>query len=102
MNYLGRIFETCSKTLLSGESLIWSKQLILIFLKLIVSIRNVSYDLDQVRGKKVKAKGSTRNVPKHSRPKHRGWKVQDGCYVSENKILVTQRDLRFHPGLNVS
>lgn len=57
--------------------------------------------LDQIRGKKVKAKGSTRNAPRHTRPKHRGWKVQDGSYVSENKVLVMQRELRFHPGLNV-
>lgn len=62
----------------------------------------MSVILDQIRGKKVKAKGSTRNAPRNTRPKHRGWKVLDGCYVSENKILVTQRELRFHPGLNVN
>lgn len=57
--------------------------------------------LDQVRGKKVKAKGSTRNAPKNSNPKHRGWKQQDGSTVSAHKILATQRNLRWHPGLNV-
>ena len=35
------------------------------------------------------------------RPKHRGCKVQDGHYVQKNSILVLQRTLRFHPGLNV-
>ncbi|KAJ8948737.1 hypothetical protein NQ318_017906 [Aromia moschata] len=35
------------------------------------------------------------------RPKHRGWKVQDGHQVQAGYILVTQRNLRFHPGLNV-
>lgn len=27
--------------------------------------------------------------------------MNDGCYVTETKILATQRKLRFHPGLNV-
>lgn len=49
----------------------------------------------------MKAKGNTKNTPLHGKPKHRGWKVQDGHCVSVNKILATQRNLRFHPGLNV-
>ncbi|XP_031632214.1 uncharacterized protein LOC116346354 [Contarinia nasturtii] len=79
MNYLQNFFNFGAKSLLSGQSFI----------------------LNQVRGKKVKAKGSTRNRPINTRPKHRGWKVNDGAYVSENKILVLQRNLRYHPGLNV-
>lgn len=79
MNYLAKVLDSSARTLLSSESFI----------------------LNQIRGKKVKTKGSTRNAPRHTRPKHRGWKVQDGCYVSGNKILATQMNLRFHPGLNV-
>ncbi|KAJ4428131.1 hypothetical protein ANN_24145 [Periplaneta americana] len=44
---------------------------------------------------------STRNQKGHARPKHRGWRVQDGHYVQAGTILATQRNLRFHPGLNV-
>lgn len=44
---------------------------------------------------------STRNPKSHGRPKHRGWKVQDGTAVQAGTILATQRTLRFHPGLNV-
>lgn len=57
---------------------------------------------DQIRGKQKKAVGSTRNAPRNTTPKHRGWKVQDGAWVPAHKILATQRKLRFHPGLNVS
>lgn len=57
---------------------------------------------DQVRGKKVKAKTYSRNPPKKKNPKRRGIKAVDGTFVSESKIIVLQRDLRFHPGLNVS
>ncbi|XP_011310051.1 39S ribosomal protein L27, mitochondrial [Fopius arisanus] len=35
------------------------------------------------------------------RPKHRGWKVQDGHYVQAGHILATQLRPRFHPGLHV-
>jgi large subunit ribosomal protein L27 len=38
---------------------------------------------------------------KHGRPKHWGWRVQDGHFVQAGTILVKQRTLRFHPGLNV-
>lgn len=48
-----------------------------------------------------KTGGSTKNVTRHSRPKHRGWKVQDGHFVSSGTLLVTQLTIRFHPGLNV-
>lgn len=45
---------------------------------------------------------STRNPKSHGRPKHRGWRVQDGTKVQAGTILALQRTLRFHPGLNVS
>jgi large subunit ribosomal protein L27 len=47
------------------------------------------------------AGGSSRNRWNHGRPKHRGWKYQDGSFVQVGTILATQRTLRFHPGLNV-
>lgn len=50
----------------------------------------------------MKAKGSTRNAPRNTRPKHRGWKENDGSHVTEHKILATQLELRYHPGLNVN
>lgn len=56
----------------------------------------------QIRGKAKKTAGSSRNNPRSPRPKHRGWKVQDGHYVSVNTLLATQLTLRFHPGLNVT
>ncbi|XP_076271839.1 mitochondrial ribosomal protein L27 [Rhynchophorus ferrugineus] len=57
--------------------------------------------VNSVRFASKKQSGSTRNTnPKH-KPKHRGWKVQDGHQVSAGTILVTQRNLRFHPGRNV-
>ncbi|KAJ8926602.1 hypothetical protein NQ314_021011 [Rhamnusium bicolor] len=42
-----------------------------------------------------------KNTSTKVRPKHRGWKVQDGQPVEAGRILVLQRNLRFHPGLNV-
>ncbi|XP_076302816.1 mitochondrial ribosomal protein L27 [Lasioglossum baleicum] len=54
-----------------------------------------------VRHASKKASGSTRNSPGNRRPKHRGWRVQDGHYVQESTILATQLKLRFHPGLYV-
>uniref|UniRef100_A0A1B0C305 Large ribosomal subunit protein bL27m n=1 Tax=Glossina palpalis gambiensis TaxID=67801 RepID=A0A1B0C305_9MUSC len=54
-----------------------------------------------IRNAKKKTGGSTRNRIGHTRPKHRGWRVQDSHYVSEGTILATQRTTRFHPGLNV-
>lgn len=48
-----------------------------------------------------KTGGSTRNPKGHPRPKHRGWRVQDGWTVHAGTILATQLHLRFHPGLNV-
>ncbi|RZC32419.1 39S ribosomal protein L27, mitochondrial, partial [Asbolus verrucosus] len=54
-----------------------------------------------VRSASKKTGGSTQNTHTKVRPKHRGWKVQDGHWVEAGNILVTQRTLRFHPGLNV-
>jgi ribosomal protein L27 len=54
-----------------------------------------------VRFASKKAGSSTRNTSTKVRPKHRGWKVQDGHQVEAGTILATQRTLRFHPGLNV-
>lgn len=48
-----------------------------------------------------KTSGSTRNSSPKVRPKHRGWKKQEGHEVHAGTILATQRTLRFHPGLNV-
>lgn len=55
-----------------------------------------------VRYASKKASSSTRIKPGHPRPKHRGWKVQDGHNVHRGHILATQLKARFHPGLNVS
>ncbi|XP_014468875.1 PREDICTED: 39S ribosomal protein L27, mitochondrial [Dinoponera quadriceps] len=48
-----------------------------------------------------KASTSTRNKPLNIRPKHRGWKVQDGHFVNAGHKLVLQLTCRFHPGLHV-
>lgn len=48
-----------------------------------------------------KTGGSTKNTSSAVKPKRRGCKVQDGSKVHAGNILVTQRTLRFHPGLNV-
>ncbi|KPJ20404.1 39S ribosomal protein L27, mitochondrial [Papilio machaon] len=61
----------------------------------------VSVIVDFVRNASKKTGGSTRNTNCKVRPKHRGWKVQDGHIVPAGKILATQRTTRFHPGLNV-
>ncbi|CAH2007690.1 unnamed protein product [Acanthoscelides obtectus] len=53
-----------------------------------------------VRYASKKTGGSTQNTSTKVRPKHRGWKVQDGWWVPSGTILVLQRTLRFHPGLN--
>lgn len=55
-----------------------------------------------VRYASKKSSTSTRNKPDHRRPKHRGWRVQDGHYVKEGTILAVQLKPRFHPGLYVS
>ncbi|XP_050465425.1 39S ribosomal protein L27, mitochondrial [Cataglyphis hispanica] len=54
-----------------------------------------------VRYASKKASSSTSNKPGHPKPKHRGWKKQDGSYVQAGTILATQLKPRFHPGLNV-
>ncbi|XP_076239397.1 mitochondrial ribosomal protein L27 [Calliopsis andreniformis] len=48
-----------------------------------------------------KAGSASRNPPKNTKPKHRGWKRQDGTYVTIGTILALQRSPRFHPGLYV-
>ncbi|CAG9805058.1 unnamed protein product [Chironomus riparius] len=55
-----------------------------------------------IRNASKKTSGSTKN-PKnpHGRPKHRGWKRQDGSTVTYGTILATQTKPRFFPGLNV-
>ncbi|KAJ0179225.1 hypothetical protein K1T71_004937 [Dendrolimus kikuchii] len=54
-----------------------------------------------VRHASKKTGGSTQNTSTKVKPKHRGWKVQDGHYVQAGHMLATQRTTRFHPGLNV-
>ncbi|XP_011702041.1 PREDICTED: 39S ribosomal protein L27, mitochondrial [Wasmannia auropunctata] len=54
-----------------------------------------------VRHASKKSGTSTSNTGGHPRPKHRGWKVQDGATVQAGMILATQRTTRFHPGLHV-
>ncbi|KAL0839401.1 hypothetical protein ABMA28_016126 [Loxostege sticticalis] len=54
-----------------------------------------------VRNASKKTGGSTKNTNCKVKPKHRGWKVQDGHFVQQGHMLVTQRTPRFHPGLNV-
>ncbi|XP_047022939.1 39S ribosomal protein L27, mitochondrial [Helicoverpa zea] len=54
-----------------------------------------------VRNASKKTGGSTSNTNCKVKPKHRGWKVQDGHHVQAGHMLVTQRTPRFHPGLNV-
>ncbi|KOC60518.1 39S ribosomal protein L27, mitochondrial [Habropoda laboriosa] len=54
-----------------------------------------------VRYASKRSSGSTRNSPTNLKPKHRGWKVQDGHYVQASTMLATQLRPRFHPGLYV-
>ncbi|KAG8227119.1 hypothetical protein J437_LFUL001663 [Ladona fulva] len=54
-----------------------------------------------VRFASKKTGGSTRYQKIDQRPKHRGWRVQDGHIVTPGTILAAQLHLRFHPGLNV-
>ncbi|XP_033329782.2 mitochondrial ribosomal protein L27 [Megalopta genalis] len=54
-----------------------------------------------VRYASKKSSGSTRIKPGHPKPKHRGWKVQDGWSVQKGQLLATQLRPRFHPGLYV-
>ncbi|XP_043272971.1 50S ribosomal protein L27 [Venturia canescens] len=66
-----------------------------------VLVRSETPSLASVRHASKKSGTSTRIKPGHPRPKHRGWKVQDGHMVQPGRILVTQRVTRFHPGLHV-
>lgn len=61
----------------------------------------VSSNLPCIRYASKKSGGSSRNKPIYTRPKHRGWRVQDGHFVQAGTILATQLTPRFHPGLNV-
>lgn len=54
-----------------------------------------------LRNASKKASSSTRNSGNRAKPKHRGWRVQDGHVVTPGTILVKQNHTRFHPGLNV-
>ncbi|KAL7306505.1 uncharacterized protein LOC106648429 [Trichogramma pretiosum] len=47
-----------------------------------------------------KTSGTTSNAG-NSKPKHRGWKRQDGSVVTVGTSLATQNCTRWHPGLNV-
>ncbi|GAB0093122.1 Ribosomal protein L27 [Sergentomyia squamirostris] len=59
-------------------------------------------NLVPVRFASKKTGTSTRNQGKgNSKPKHRGWKRQDGQLVTKGTLLALQRKTRFHPGLNV-
>nr|XP_022905845.1 uncharacterized protein LOC111417712 [Onthophagus taurus] len=69
-----------------------------IFSKLLLDKTTISHT---VRNASKKAGGSTKNNSTKIRPKHRGWKRQDGHWVESGTILVLQRTLRFHPGQNV-
>ncbi|XP_068973556.1 large ribosomal subunit protein bL27m [Bombus flavifrons] len=64
-------------------------------------INAASTNIVCVRHASKKSTGSTRISPGHPRPKHRGWRVQDGHYVEKSTILATQLKPRFHPGLYV-
>ncbi|CAH2238570.1 39S ribosomal protein L27, mitochondrial [Pararge aegeria] len=57
--------------------------------------------LESIRYASKKTGGSTKNTNCKVRPKHRGWKVQDGHNVTAGHILATQLTTRFLPGLNV-
>lgn len=58
--------------------------------------------ISAVRNASKKTGGSTKNpINPHGRPKHRGWKRQDGSWVSEGTILALQTKPRFFPGLHV-
>lgn len=54
-----------------------------------------------IREASKKTASSTKNTNPKRRPKHRGWRRQDGHHVEQGTILATQLTLRFHPGLNV-
>lgn len=82
MNFLTHLFNC---TLQNSKSLVASTT------SNIVCIRSASK----------KASTSTRNSGDHRKPKHRGWRVQDGEVVKRSTILATQLKPRFHPGLFV-
>ncbi|KAK7079060.1 60S ribosomal protein L27, mitochondrial [Halocaridina rubra] len=57
--------------------------------------------LTVVRYASKKAGGSSKNPPGRPRGKHRGIKKLDSTWVTRGTILVRQRGLEYHPGLNV-
>ena len=64
-------------------------------------VSSTTSNLACVRYASKKASSSTRNSHGNRRPKHRGWRVQDGHTVLKSTILATQLRPRFHPGLYV-
>ncbi|XP_053599995.1 large ribosomal subunit protein bL27 [Plodia interpunctella] len=71
-------------------------------LNFLLNVNKPSFVLKEfVRNASKKSGGSTKNTNCKVKPKHRGWKVQDGHFVQAGHILATQRTPRFHPGLNV-
>ncbi|XP_050362950.1 39S ribosomal protein L27, mitochondrial [Nymphalis io] len=71
------------------------------FNSLLSTSRNKTPILEIVRYASKKTGGSTKNTNCKVKPKHRGWKVQDGHFVQAGHMLATQLTPRFHPGLNV-
>ena len=55
-----------------------------------------------VRCASKKAGGSSRNRKGHAIGKRRGLKATEGEYVTQSSILLRQRGIRMHPGLNVT
>lgn len=97
MNFLTNI--TSSATLQTPKNILsksWLKS------KLEQPSKSWAFPVNSIRNASKKQGGSTRNTHPKVRPKHRGWKVQDGHDVTIGTILATQLRLRFHPGLNVN
>ncbi|KAL9693519.1 hypothetical protein quinque_012804 [Culex quinquefasciatus] len=96
---LGKLVETI-KTNFNNRTIFLDKMQSQFLLGIESSLRRLPL-LVSVRFASKKTGGSTKNPQDHGRPKHRGWKIQDGQTVSAGTILATQRTPRFHPGLNV-
>lgn len=63
---------------------------------------NILFSVFGIRFASKKTGGSTKNRKEQPRPKHRRIHINDGVFVQKGNILVRQRNLRFHAGLNVS
>ncbi|XP_008558067.1 50S ribosomal protein L27 [Microplitis demolitor] len=62
----------------------------------------ITYDHVTVRNAAKKVGTTTQNRGGNkTRPRHRGWKRQDGDIVTAGTLLATQLTPRWHPGLNV-